>query len=419
VLRRRDKRDTSAVLALGDRAAGQTSKRERIVNILAELKPHEIHYTPEEKQEIMASMDQILDTGWLILSKYTESLERDVADYLGRKHAIAVSSESAALQIALLLSDVNDGEVLVHANSFHSTYQAVRKSGGTPAFLDVDPEQHGSASAAEIRRRITPKTAAVMIMQGGGYCHPNPDAVRAVCADAGVALVEDFIHAFGADIHGRKAGTVGEISATSLYATKVFHAGNGGVVVTDDDDLADKARMYRFYGKSENWKQSVVLEGADDWRITEMQAAMGAARLRRLDEEIARRDRVAQLYLRHMADLPTDLIRPLPLAEGAHPNWYKFLCLLDDGVDRERFREVMAARGVPIPYGCYEIPTYRHEAVRSKHLDVSRPSAERFCAQSCALPVHGDMTEQQVEFIVAEIVRALEDDRATLARTAA
>jgi len=386
------------------------------MNPIHGLKPHEIHYTPREKQEILAAISEMLDTGWLVLSRYTEALERDAAAYLGRKHAIAVSSESAALQIALLLAGVQGHEVLVHANAFHSTYQAVQKSGGVPAFLDVDPDHHGCAHADSIARRITTRTKAVMIMQGGGYCHPEADAVRAVCADAGVVLIEDFIHAFGSSIDGRKAGTFGKISATSLYATKVFHAGNGGLVFTDDDELARKARMLRFYGKPENWKQNVAIEGADDWRITEMQAAMGVARLRRLDEEIARRDRIARLYFNRMQTLPTQLIRPLPLAAGAQPNWYKFLCLLDDSINRDAFRELMGARGVPIPHGCYEIPIYRHEAVKTKHLDVHLPSAERFCAQVCALPLHADMTEEQVDYVLTEIVHALHDDRAVLSR---
>jgi dTDP-4-amino-4,6-dideoxygalactose transaminase len=140
------------------------------------------------------------------------------------------------------------------------------------------------------------------------------------------------------------------------------------------------------------------------------------ARLRRLDDEIASRDRVARMYLGRMKHLETDLIRPLPLAPGARPNWYKFLCLLDERIDRDRFRELMKSRGVPIPYGCYEIPTYRHDAVGSRHADVHRPSAERFCAQVCALPLHGSMTDEQVEFILAEIVRALKDDGAELLR---
>jgi perosamine synthetase len=386
------------------------------VNPIAGLKPHEIRYTPDEKQEIMRAMTEILDKGWLVLSKYTEQLEHEVAVYLGRKHVIAVSSESAALQIALLLANVRNREVLVYSNSFHSTYQAVKKSGGTPTFLDIDPTRHASVSAEEIRWRRSPATKAVMIMQTGGYLHPDIEWVRSVCADTNIVLLEDFIHAFGSSIDDQKAGTFGQVSATSLYATKVFHAGNGGLVVTDDDELARKARWYRFYGKPENWKQSVAIEGADDWRITEMQAAMGLARLRRLDQEIARRDRVAQMYLDRMAQFPEALIRPLPLIPGTRPNWYKFLVVLDNSIDRDRFRERMAERGVPIPHGCYEIPVYRHDAVRQRHFEVQRPAAELFCAQHCALPLHAEMTEAQVEYIVDQIVRALTDDLATLRR---
>jgi dTDP-4-amino-4,6-dideoxygalactose transaminase len=374
----------------------------------AGLRPHKIEYAAEEVREVQEALTQIMGTGWLVLSKYTEGLEEAVADRLNRKHAVAVSSDSAAFEIMLRAVGVEGRDVLIQGNAFHSMLQAVRRAGGNPVFMDVDVERHVSPPVdgleALLRRARDP---VVVFMQVGGLMQTDVKDKLSLCKEFGAPVLEDFAHAMGSSYLGTKAGQLGDVAATSLYATKVLQCGNGGLVVTDDEHIAEKARALRNYGKYDDWQPVVAYEGGADWRMTEFQAAVALARVKQVDGDVHERQRVARLYDRLIPERLGPWVRPVPVHDGMASNYYKYLVLLDPAVDRSLFRQEMKQRGVPISQGTYEVPVYQHPATRHLFRSVRLPQAEEFCYHHCALPLHPRMEADEVDFVVDQIAEAL------------
>jgi perosamine synthetase len=364
-------------------------------------------FPASDQAEIAAAVTEMLASGALTLGPYTRGFEAAfAAAHTGPRppspdgpHAVAVASGTAALTIALLALGVRGREVVVPANTFYATAAAVLQAGARPVFADVEAGTF-ALSAATTAAALTPRTAAVVTVHIGGLISPQIDELRALCDGRGIALVEDAAHAHGATFDGRFAGSFGAAAAFSFYPTKVVTSGEGGMVLTGSEELAQEARIYRDQGKGAFSANHHVRLGSA-WRMSELHAATGLVHLRRMEEFIARRRAVAARYDKALGDL--DGIQPLAEPPGCRSNIYKYIALLPPGLDRARFKSELAQRfQVYLSGEVYDLPLHR-QPVLAEYAGPPLPVAEELAARHICLPVHSDMTDSEVDEVLTAV----------------
>ena len=246
---------------------------------------------------------------------------------------------------------------------------------------------------------LTPHTAAVVVVHIGGLITPQIDELRALCDERGIALVEDAAHAHGSAFDGRFAGSFGVAAAFSFYPTKVVTSGEGGMVLTSSEELAQEARIYRDQGKGAFSANHHVRLGSA-WRMSELHAATGLVHVRRMGEYIARRRDVAARYDKALAGL--DGLQPLAEPPGCRSNVYKYIVLLPPGLDRAWFKSELAQRYVSVSGEVYDLPLHR-QPVLADYAGPPLPVAEELAARHICLPVHSDMTDNEVDEVLTAV----------------
>jgi len=312
-------------------------------------------FTEPDRAEIASAITGILTSGVLTLGPYTKAFEDAFASAHQASQAVATSSGTAALEIVLRGLKVAGRDVIVPANTFYATAAAVINAGARPVFADVDAATF-ALSQETVAAALTPDTAAVVLVHIGGLITPEVDAIRKLCLAHDADLVEDAAHAHGARYDGRFAGSFGTGAAFSFYPTKVVTSGEGGMIITASSELADDARIYRDQGKGSFGANHHVRHGYA-WRMSELNAATGLVHLRRMNESIARRREVAVRYNAGLADVSG--LRPLAEPPGCVSNFYKYIAVLDHGIDRSRFKEQLAAtHDVRLSGEVYDLPLH-------------------------------------------------------------
>jgi perosamine synthetase len=357
-----------------------------------------------DRAEIAAAVAEILGSGALTLGPYTQRFEAAFAAAHASRHAVAVASGTAALDIILRAVGVRGRDVVVPANTFYATAAAVLQAGGRPVFADVDAATF-ALSSSTLEASLTPDTAAVVLVHIGGLISPQVDDLRALCEERGIALVEDAAHAHGSTFGGRFAGSFGVAAAFSFYPTKVVTCGEGGMVLTGSDVLAQEAQIYRDQGKGAFTANHHVRLGSA-WRMSELHAATGLVHLRRMEGFITRRREVAARYDKALAGL--DGLQPLAEPPGCRSNIYKYIALLAPDLDRAAFRSGLAERyQVRLSGEVYDLPLHR-QPVLAEYAGPPLPVAEDLAARHVCLPVHSDMTDSEVDQVLTAVT-ALHD----------
>ena len=308
------------------------------------------------------------------------------------------------MEITLRALGVAGREVVVPANTFFATAAAVLHAGATPRFADV-AEASLALTAETVEAALTPRTAGVIIVHVGGMVAPDVVAIRELCDRRGLFLVEDAAHAHGSSLGGRSAGTFGVAGTFSFYPTKVITAGEGGMIITADDRLREEAVVYRDQGKAGFLGGEHIRLGYA-WRMSEIHAAIASVHLRRLDQFIATRAVGGQAAMtRALLDL--DGITPILLPDQAVSNYYKYVALLDRRLDRADVKAALRQRGVSPSGEVYATPLHR-EPVFAQLATPPLPVAEDVCARQLCLPIHSDMTDAEVDYVLESLAQALD-----------
>ena len=372
--------------------------------------PARVSFPPEDRAEILARIDEALTTGQLTLGATGRELEAEFATRHQRTHAVAVSSGTSALEIILRAVGVEGREVLVPANTFFATAAAAAHAGARVKFVDCDPATM-SFDLDDVRAQLTSETAAVIAVHIGGLISPALPALAALCEERGVALVEDAAHAHGSALDGQSAGSFGVAGAFSFYPTKVIAGGEGGMIVTNDDTIAEEARTYRDQGKGSFHANFHTRLGAN-WRMSEPHAAIVLAQLHRLDEFIAARQALAARYGAALG--PTGL-RPLVVPDNAHCNYYKYVVFLPDGVDRTILKQTLRERfEIGLSGEVYDTPLHQ-QPVFSHLADRGLPGAEWLCARHICLPLYPSLTDSDADYVIDSVGTVLAELGATVA----
>jgi dTDP-4-amino-4,6-dideoxygalactose transaminase len=319
-----------------------------------------------------------------------ERFEQAVAALVGRRHGVAVSSGTSALQLALKALQIGPGdEVLCPALSWPSPAHAVRGAGAKVRFIDVDQDEWNS-SAEALRAARNGKTRATIVIDQFG----NPARAEEIREALGaLPIIEDAACALGSRFTNSPCGTLGQVSCLSFHPRKILTTGEGGMCLTDDDVVAEKLRVLRNHGRLGG--DFVVAAGNS--RMTEIAAALGLAQLQRLDEIVARRRELAALY--HEALVGEVDVQSTP--DGAESNSQTFGVVLPQGYARDTVREKLRERGVEAGALSFAI----HKLGSFAGSDASLPIAEHIAARGIALPLYPQMRNTEVD----EVVRSLRE----------
>jgi perosamine synthetase len=362
-----------------------------------------IVFSAEDRQAVLALVDESLRTGSLTLGPHTRRFEEAFAARHDAPHAVAVSSGTSALEIILRAIGVEGREVVVPTNTFFASAAAVVHAGGTPRLAEVSAATL-ALSAETVEAVLSPATAAVMLVHIGGLITPGVDAIRTLCDQRGVVLIEDAAHAHGASHQGRPAGSFGHAAAFSFYPTKVLTSGEGGMIVTGDEALRDEAVIYRDQGKAGFLGGDHVRMGSA-WRMSELHAAVGVVHLGRLDEAIATRQAVAERYDKALAG--SSLCEPVAIPDGSVTNYYKYVALLEPGIDRAALKlDLREHTGVSLSGEVYALPLHRQPVFAPLGAGPF-PVADDVCNRHICLPIHSDMTDDEADHVIESLAGAL------------
>ena len=330
--------------------------------------------------------------------------EKEFAKFVGAKHAVAVSSGTAALHASLLAAGIQPGdEVVVPSFTFSATAGAVVLAGGKPAFADIDADTY-CITRESIEAVLTRATKAIMPVHMYGLC-ADMDPITELAHNRGIVVIEDAAHAHGAEYNGRKAGSLGDAGCFSFYPGKNMTTGEGGMITTSDDDLAEQLKRIRTHGEERPYW---VARQGHNYRMPEMAAAIGAVQLKRLPSFLQDRRKNAE-YLIEKLGVLGKLVMPKEPAGRKHA-WYLFTPRLRGANAGKRNKLVEKLRSKNI--GCsvyYESPV--HMLPYYRDLQSTRrsalPETERACRQVFSLPVHPMLKQAELQYVTDSVKRVI------------
>ena len=354
---------------------------------------------PREEELVL----EVLRSGSLSLGPMGPRFERAFADWVGTRHAAAVSSGTSALHLGLVRLGVGPGdEVITSPFSFVSSANCALHAGADVVFADIDPVTFNIDPAA-LEAAITPRTKAIVPVHIFGLpC--DIEAVNEIAARHGLGVVEDAAEALGAERRGRRLGTHGNPTVFAFYPNKQMTTGEGGMITTDDDEVLEDVHSLRNQGRADTgaWLEHDRLGW--NYRMDDLSAAVGLAQVERLDAILADRAAVAGRYARLLADVP-GVTLPAEV-EGDTRSWFVYTVLLEPEVDRNAVIGLLAEQGIATkPYlpSIHLQPLYRARG----HREGECPVSESVSARSLALPFFGALTEAQQERVVGALADVL------------
>jgi dTDP-4-amino-4,6-dideoxygalactose transaminase len=356
--------------------------------------------------EDLEAVAETLRSGWLTMGPRTEAFENMFAEYVGARHAVAVSNCTAALHLAYLGAGVGKGdEVIVPAFTFAATAAAAIYGGATPVFADIPGRHDLGIDPEDVERKITDRTKAVCAVHFAGYPAPV-ETLRELCDRRGIALIEDAAHGPGATVNGKAIGTFGLASCFSFFSNKVLSVGEGGMLVTDDDDMAARARSLRSYGMtSGTWARHSqatttydVTELGYNYKLDEPRSAMLMSRLKRLDKEIERRRELIMIYRRSLSEMD-GLTVPYRDEDVATASGYVMPILLDDPDFQREFRARLRDRH-GVQTSVFYPATHTFTAYRDRYKDVSLPHTELAARTEVTIPLFAHLSDEDQRRVI-------------------
>lgn len=344
-----------------------------------------------------AYVSECLDTEWVSsLGRFVSQFENGFAEFCGVDHAVSCSSGTSALHLALLALGVRPGdEVLVPAMTYIATANAVTYCGATPVFIDSEMATFNLDPGC-IERAITSRTKGMIPVHL--YGHPaEMDAINAIAARHGLFVVEDAAQAHGAEYRGRRAGSLAELATFSFFGNKIITTGEGGMVVGRDQSLMDQIRLLKGQGVDPDRRYWFPVVGYN-YRMTNIQAALGLAQLEKIDEHLDRRRRIAEMYQRRL-ESAQDWLKLPSTAPGVRHAFWMYTVLCPEGSDRDAIANALLQVGIetrPAFYPLHLMPPYREP-------EGAYPNSEAIGRRGLSLPMHGKLTDDDLDYICNQL----------------
>ena len=348
--------------------------------------------SPDIDQAEIEAVAAVLRSGQLAAGPRVAELEARWAELVGVRHALAVTNGTAALMVVFANLDLGQGdEVITVSHTFNATVASILSTGATPVFVDIDPETL-TIDVDRIETAITPRTRAICPVHLFGL-PADMAAITDIADRHGLAIVEDACQAHGATFDGRPVGSFGH-GVFSLYATKNMTTGEGGLITTDDDALADRIRLYRNQGMRERYRHETL---GYNYRLTDLAAALGLVQLDKLERNTDRRRAIAARYDAAFADLPVDL--PARPADRTHV-FHQYT--LRVGPERDRIVSDLTGAGVGTGI-YYPIPVHRQPYVVDLGITARLPETDRAAATTVSIPIYPALSEADQDVVIGAV----------------
>jgi perosamine synthetase len=356
---------------------------------------------PSIGREEERAVAEVLRSGFLVQGKKVAEFEGAIAQYLGVKYAVAVNSGTSALHVALLALGIGPGdEVILPDYTFPATVNVVELTGAKPVIVDIEPLTF-NIDPQKIEKAITSKTKAIMPVHLFGQS-ADLGPILAVARKHKLHIVEDAACVLGAEYKGRKSGTLGHVGCYSFHPRKIITTAEGGIIVTNIKAVAEQMRLLRNHGMIHGKNGMDFLTAGFNYRMTELNAAIGVVQMRKLTRLIAARRRVAKEYDRQLSDIPW-VMTPQTPRSNTHV-FQAYIIQVAKSVDRDRFMAYLRKQGIEVNFGTYAL--HRLSFYKSKYrLPADRfPVAEEVFKTTVALPLYEHLSKNQIRSIV-DVIR--------------
>ncbi|MEW5992578.1 MAG: DegT/DnrJ/EryC1/StrS family aminotransferase [Chloroflexota bacterium] len=351
---------------------------------------------PDLGQDEIDAVAEVIRSGMVAQGPRVRELEAQWAAYCGVRNAVAVGNGTLALMATFACLGIGPGdEVITVSHTFAATANAILSTGATPVFVDIEADTY-LIDAKRIEAAITPRTRAIVPVHLFGLV-ADMDMIGAIADRHGLTVIEDACQAHGALYRGRRAGSFG-VGAFSLYATKNMTTGEGGFVTTDDDELADRLRLYRNQGMRARYQFETL---GFNYRMTDLNAAIGLVQLDKLERNTARRQKVAAAYDEGFADLPVGI--PV-VPDGRTHVYHQYTLAVGPG--RDAILAAVKAAGVGADV-YYPVPVHRQAYIQERGLHADLPVTDRAAAETIALPMYPGMTDEDRATVIRVVREAV------------
>lgn len=356
-----------------------------------------------DQDDIQAVVD-VLKSDFLTTGPKIAEFEQTVADYVGAKYAVAISNGTSALHAACFAAGIGPGdEVITTPLTFAASANCVLYCGGTPVFADVDPKTY-NIDPEDIRRKITDRTKAIIAVHLAGQpC--DMDAIHSIAHEYGLIVIEDGAHALGSVYKGKKVGSLSDMTTFSFHPVKPITTGEGGMIVTDNEEFYKKMALFRSHGITRD--DSMMTRNDGPWfyqqfdlgynyRITDIQCALGCSQMKKLDRFLARRKEIVARYNEAFADCD-NIITPYQLSD-TESGWHLYIVQVKN-CDRRQVFEAMREKGIGV--NVHYIPVYMHSYYQEHgYENVHCANAEEIYSHIISLPLYPGLTSEQQDYVI-------------------
>ena len=351
---------------------------------------------------IKQNVSEILKGGRLILGKYTEKFENDFKQYYNKDFAIAVNTCTTALTICLDYIGIEGKDVILPSNTFVTDANSIIQSKGKLIFAEMDPNTL-CLDIEDVKKKISNNTKAIIMIHMLGMIDPKIYELAELCKKKNIFLIEDCSHAHGSLIDGKKVGAFGDVSCFSFYPTKIMTTGLGGMIITNDKNLEKYAKSLRLFGSGQNLDEIVHM--GNDWMLTEINACLGIQQLKKLENNIIKRNLIAKKYKDDLVNV--DKLKIFEIPNNIRHSYYRFPLLLSEKIDRDLLIKKMKEKynietsGVYTP--CHLHPLYRKFGYR----DGMFPVTEDILKKVICLPIFPQLSDENVEYVIRSLIQEL------------
>lgn len=354
-----------------------------------------------DEDDIQAVVD-VLRGDFLTTGPAVSVFEQAVCDYTGAKYAVAIANGTAALHAACYAAGIGEGdEVITTSITFAASANCVLYCGGTPVFADIKPDTY-NIDPEDVRRKITDKTKAIIAVHFTGQpC--EMDEIHAIAKEHNLLVIEDAAHALGADYKGTKIGALSDMTTFSFHPVKHITTGEGGMITTNNEKLYERLVLFRSHGITRNEKLMTKNEGGwyyqqlelgYNYRITDIQCALGVSQMKKLDRFVARRRELVERYNEAFKKVD-GMICPVQ-AQGCNNSWHLYVVQV---TNRKEVYDKLREAGIYA--NVHYIPVYKHPYYQENgYADVCCPNAEELYAHMLSLPLYPGMTDQEQEYVI-------------------
>lgn len=359
-----------------------------------------------EEDDIQAVIE-VLKSDYLTTGPKVQEFEKTVAEYVGAKYAVAVSNGTAALHAACFAAGIKSGdEVITTSITFAASSNCVLYCGGKPVFADIEADTY-NIDPNDMIRKITNKTKAIIPVHFAGQpC--NMDRINEIAKQYNLIVIEDAAHALGADYKGKKIGSISDMTIFSFHPVKHITTGEGGMITTNDKDLYDKLILFRTHGITRDSEFMTHNEGAwyyeqldlgFNYRITDIQCALGISQMKKLDKFVTRRKEIANKYNQAFKNIQ-NIILPKQ-SNNCNSSWHLYVIQI---LNKDRKQVFDKLRQLGIGVNVHYIPVYKHPYYQNNgYSRTACANAENYYKHAISIPIFPKMTDEEVDYVVNEI----------------